>query len=103
MENLKIKIQNEYKVYVKNFMKNNKVEDLFESRTGYDIAIAKSFKEYFDNMLYDDHDVIIKTVEIANKVEMNLFNFVIENYWGFDNSFDFMLYEECREFLKELN
>lgn len=107
MENLKIKIEIEYKEYVISFVKNiytknRNVKYLFEVRAGYDIAIAKAFKDYFDNMLHDDKDVIVKTVKMANKLEMNLFDFVLENYWAFDEPFNFMEYKDCKEFLKRL-
>ena len=102
MENLKIKIRNEYKEYAKNFIKSTNVKNLFSDKAGYVIAIAKAFKDYFDNMLYDDEDVIFEVVEMANKFEMNLFDFVIENYWAFDESFNFMEYKECKEFLEGL-
>lgn len=107
MENLKIKIENEYKMYVKSFMMNaclqhKYIVNLFEERAGYDMAIVKAFKDYFDDMLHDDKDVIVKTVKNAAKVEMNLFDFVVESYWAFDDPFNFMEYKECKEFLEGL-
>lgn len=103
MKDLGMKIENEYKMYMQNFIRSNNVENLFYNRDGYDIAIARAFKDYFDDMLGNEYDVIIKVVAAATKVEMNLFDFVIESYWAFDNSFDFMLYQECKEFLEALN
>lgn len=102
MEKLRTEIQNSYEVYKSNFIKGNKVEDLFKNRVGYDIAVIKAFKEYFDNMLNSDYDVIAKIVSSANKVGINLFCYILEVYWNSEIAINFMLYEECKKLLESV-